>query len=296
MKNNLWLDKSSVRRRLNDSLKTATASGQQLASYMLANISELPFETSRSVAKKVGVSELTVGRFCRSIGYTGFKELKEHLKDDISDSPWLLGDRLHSLQKKSTNGDNELALSLELEIAALVHVFECTRTEAWKRASSHLAKSHRVFIAGFQTERGLADSFAHLLRYLRDGIHILDIAGGNFSELLLTPPDDCTLLIIDTRRYSHQSKLLAMKTKELNIPTILVTDLFCDWGLSYASEVFAVPTEMNRCWDSSSAIWTLLQLMLNTVFTLLSPNVTERLNNISILYEEFVGHTNRKKT
>ncbi|MFD1329172.1 MurR/RpiR family transcriptional regulator [Mycoplana ramosa] len=294
MRNENWMDSSSVRQRLTTALTEASASGKAVANFMLANISDLPFETSRSVADKVGVSELTVGRFCRSIGYAGFKDLKERLKDDISDSPWLLGDRLRDLQQKSAT-DAALARSLELAVASVVRVYEYAHTEAWNRAAKRIAAADRVFIAGFQTERGLAEAFAHMLRYLRDEVQLVDIAGGNFAEVLLTDPAGCTLVLIDARRYSHQSQLLAAKAAERGMPITIVTDLYCDWATSYGDEVFAVPTDLNLFWDATSGMWTLMQLLLNSVFAHRGPSVEERLNSVASLYDSFVGYSRGQK-
>ena len=51
----------SVRTRLLGSLVEATKAEKSLANYMLGGLSDLPFQTAADVAKKVGVSELTVG-------------------------------------------------------------------------------------------------------------------------------------------------------------------------------------------------------------------------------------------
>lgn len=48
---------------------------------MLAEFANLSFETAASLAAKVEVSEPTVGRFCRAIGYSGFKDLLRDLQD-----------------------------------------------------------------------------------------------------------------------------------------------------------------------------------------------------------------------
>ena len=44
-------------------------SDKLLAQYLERHIAELPFETARSIAAKVGVSPMTVGRFLRRVGY-----------------------------------------------------------------------------------------------------------------------------------------------------------------------------------------------------------------------------------
>lgn len=55
-----------IKQRLENSLEGAAASGRKIATYMLANLHELPFQTSASIAAKLGVSESSVGRYCRS--------------------------------------------------------------------------------------------------------------------------------------------------------------------------------------------------------------------------------------
>ena len=58
-----------IKQRLESSLSTAAPSGRAIASYMLANLYELPFQTAADIASKLGVSESSVGRFCRALGY-----------------------------------------------------------------------------------------------------------------------------------------------------------------------------------------------------------------------------------
>lgn len=50
--------------------KDESEADRAIASSMRAALAELPFATAASVAKTVKVSEATVGRFCRCIGYT----------------------------------------------------------------------------------------------------------------------------------------------------------------------------------------------------------------------------------
>ena len=118
----------SVRQRLRDSLAQASKADRAIASYMLSQLGSLPFETAASLAEKVEVSEPTVGRFCRSIGYQSFKDLKDHLKQDIGDRPWLISDRLRDFQRSAQAGEDQLGKGLQLEIAGLVAVYELAQT------------------------------------------------------------------------------------------------------------------------------------------------------------------------
>lgn len=280
----------SIESRLIARMETGSKSDRSIANYMVSQLRSLPFETAASVAAKVGVSEPTVGRFCRSIGFKSFKDLKEHLKNDIGDKPWLISDRLKEFQQRATAGEDQLARGLELEMAALVRVYELAHTAEWTAAVKRLAHAPAVYATGFQTERGMAQIFVNQLQYLRGRVHMLDLAGGNFSELLTGEPGESCLVIFEARRYSRMAKLLAQDTRKLGIFTILVTDAFCDWGRDLVDEMFVVPTEFNLFWESTAQMASLANLLVNSVFIELGPKVEVRMNEVSRLYNHYTGY------
>jgi DNA-binding MurR/RpiR family transcriptional regulator len=278
-----------VRTRLSNAIKNGSKADKAIAHYMLSALAEVPFETAASLAAKVEVSEATVGRFCRSIGYKSFKDLKEHLKADLGDHPWLVSDRLKELQRNAQNDKSHLTDGMEMEIAAVVKIYEYVRTPDWQKVVERLAHTASVYVAGFQTERGIAQYFTNQMQYLRDRVTLLDLAGGNFAELLASDQDAC-LVIFEARRYSRMAKVLAQEAQRAGIPVTLVTDVFCDWGRDVADEVFAVPTQFNQFWDSTAHMASLSNLMINSVFMELGPGVEDRLSRVAKLYGSFTGH------
>lgn len=280
----------TVHERLKDCLVTGSKADKALASYILAKLNTIPFETAASLGAKVAVSEPTVGRFCRTLGYKSFKDFKDALRGDIGDRPWLIADRLKDFQARMFSGGDALAQGLQLEIAGLVAVYELAQSEEWRRAVRRLASATAVHVAGFQTERGMAQFFANQLQYLRDRVHLLDLAGGNFSELLLTDTTNSCLVIFEARRYSRMAPLLAREAHEAGVPVILITDAFCDWGRDLVDEMFVVSTEFNMFWDSTAQMASLTNLMMNSVFIELGPGVEARMNRLSQLYSKFTGY------
>ncbi|MCF3643294.1 MurR/RpiR family transcriptional regulator [Rhizobium sp. TRM95111] len=281
----------NVRERLIELSQGASKVEKVLAAYMLANLESLPFETAASLGEKAGVSEPSVGRFCRALGFRHFKDLKTSLKDDIGNSPWLIGDRLRDYRERSLAGDDVLADGLQTEIAAIVRNYEIAQTEEWKQVVKRLAHVPCVFIASFQTERGLAHLLAHQLEYLRPGVRLLDLAGGTFTDLLLSDPRNSALVIIELRHYSILSQRLAVEARSLGVPVTLITDSYCDWGRDVASEMFSVQTDLNQFWDSPAPIAGLISLLLNGIFNQIGPSVEERITRVSALYGRFIGHT-----
>jgi len=280
-----------IKQRLESSLSTASASGRVIANYMLANLYELPFQTAADIAAKLNVSESSVGRFCRSLGYSHFKDLKNDLKVDLGEGPWLVGDRLQEFRHQASQGPQGLPRSFELEVAALVKVYEYSLTPTWHNVSQRLATRRKVFVAGFQTERGIAASMVHLLQYLRDDTHWVDGAAGHYAEVLLSAPEDSALVVFEARRYSRHALTLCRKARDAGIPVTLITDTFCDWAEQNADEVFRVPTEFNLFWESTAAMLSLVHLLVNDVCKQLGPEVEKRLESIAALHNEFVGYT-----
>jgi len=282
---------SSLKQRLQECLKSPTASTRAIASYMLANLQGLPFETSLVVADKMGVSESTVGRFCRALGYPHLKALKSDLKNDLGDSPWLIGDRLQEFLQDDRPAASQSSAGLQKEIAALVRVHEHVQSKPWAEACERLAQAGKVYATGFQTERGIALSFVNLLQYLREGVQLVDAGAGNYSDVLLSKPEDTVLVVFEARRYSRHALMLCRRAREAGIAVMLITDDYCDWADQYCDYVFRVPTDLNLFWDSTAPMLSLVYQMTNAVFKRLGNGAEKRLDHVASLHNEFVGYT-----
>nr|WP_321461321.1 MurR/RpiR family transcriptional regulator [uncultured Cohaesibacter sp.] len=285
----------SLQARLTEASEKGSRSHCAIARFMLARFKDLPFETAASLAEKVQVSEASVGRFCRAIGYANLKDLKEHLKDDIGDQPWLIKDRLDALRSAPGLRQERLSQGLEAEIAGLVEVYELARTPEWQKTVARLAQCPKVYVVGFQTERGLGAYFAHQLQYVRPGIEFVDLSSGNFVEILAEEGERC-LIIFEARRYSRQALVLAREAHRTGIPVTMVTDHFCDWGKDYFAEQYAVATQFNQFWDSTAHQAILGNLMINDIFLSLGEGAEARLNQVAHLYGAFTGHVGNPLT
>ena len=274
--------------RLEARLEQFTPAERQIANHMLSNRSELPFETAASLAKKLGVSAVTVGRFCRLLGYKHFRAIKEDMRKGGGTAPWLVGDQLAQFMDRYGDQD-QLRRSLELEMAALVEVYGMVDSPAWKAATNLIVRSELVQIAGFQTERGLALLLANLLQYVREGVQLVDMVAGNYSDVFATQSRSRCLILLDMVRYSRQSLLLAEKAASQSIPLIIITDKYCDWGRRYTPHVFALPSEMGQFWSSCVPMSCFINLLVVSVVARSGKSVEKHLEQISELFEHFTG-------
>lgn len=265
-----------------------TPAERQIANFILNNKSGIPFETAASLADKLGVSAVTVGRFCRSLGYKHFRALKEELRKSLTAAPWLVGEQLNQFVKRFDDQE-QLKQSLEMEIANLVEVYHMVDTAQWKAAANTVVKATTVNVVAFQTERGLGMLLANSLQYMRDGVHLVDLTSGHFADIFAGPPAKSCLVLIEIKRYSRQSYLIAKKAATRKIPLIVITDKYCDWARRYTKFVFAVPSQSGQIWDSSVPMTCFINLFLNAVVARSGPSVEKHMQEISDLFEQFSG-------
>ena len=175
-------------------------------------------------------------------------------------------------------------------MTAILANYETAASPEFARAVRRLALRKQVFVSGFQTERGHGQFLVNQLQYLRPGVQLLDLSAGTFAEVLLAPPEEVCLVLIDGRRYSRLTRQLALAAREAGIPVTMITDPYCPWAREVSDEAFVVQTDFNQFWDATSAMSSLIGLLVNGVFAQLGPEVEERMTRVSALYNDFIGH------
>lgn len=277
--------------RLQAELESYSAADRAIAAYILGHYATLAFETAVTLAGKAGVSEITIGRFTRKLGYRNFKAMKNELKDGSEKGfPWMVGEQLQHFVETPGLPD-EADGSMQREMKSLLAVYRLAETPQWAAATALLARSRRVQIAGFQTERGIAMMLANHLQFMRDGVQLVDLTAGNYADVFATDDtEDRCLVVIDIRRYSRQSYLIAEQASEHGIPLIVLTDLFCDWAPRFTPHVIAVPTQTGMFWSSPVALVCAVNLMVNSVIKQIGTKVEARLETLTRLHQTFTGY------
>lgn len=235
---------------------------------------------------------MTVGRFLRSLGYENIAAIKEELGSTIHQISWLVSDRYERITavESSTNDAGSLgslSVSLDLELKAIIDTYELARTGRFGTVSDLIAKADRVYVAGFQTVRGVAMDFAQRLEYARPDVRFVDGASGTYSELFADGAEKPLLIVVDVRRYAKQAMLLARKAAQSKIDLVIVTDPVCYWADGLSSHVFRIATDVEMFWESNGPVTTFLALLIDDIIRRLGVVVGDRGKKLQGLQEEF---------
>jgi DNA-binding MurR/RpiR family transcriptional regulator len=236
---------------------------QSIVIFMRQNLAAIPFETGASIAEKAGVSEMTVLRFIRSLGFANLKALKDQLRTRAPGENPAVDDALDRFRVRH-DGLDHLHESLQLELNAVATAYELVGTERWPRIVELLADRRAIYVTGFQASKGLAMDFANRLKYTRPGVRFAEGTAGTFSEVLESDSSASCLVLVDTIAYARKSLLLARKCKERRIPMVIVTDMFSHWAHEFTDLVLEGHTHVNTFWDSSASLSIILNLLINS--------------------------------
>jgi DNA-binding MurR/RpiR family transcriptional regulator len=271
-----------LQKRLKAGLDTFTTSEQKIATYLLQNLSGIPFETAASLGQRVGVSSMTVGRFLRTLGYAGLNELKEELRGD---SPWL------QLYKNPDQGGGSASVSegLQGEIRGITTAHALTRTPEWTAIVKLLVGADRVSVASFHQGRFLGLGFASLMQHVKPRTIFDEGLDGAYSDLLLDSTPNSCVLLIDFRRYSRHFRILAEESAARGIPLVIITDSQCYWARQFTQNVLMLPADMGRPWHNFTAAMSLLSLLIGAV-SHEQGDMFERIGDITQLRQKLVGY------
>lgn len=284
-------EKLDIEAMLRARMDQFSPSEQSLGAYMLDNIQLLPFETGASIARAVGVSEMTVTRFVRSLGFESLRDMKNRMRESVTEKDGEVDDYMGRFQVRN-NRQRELQDSLRLELDAIVKAYALASTDLWDEATTLLAKTRTIYVVGFEASKGLASDFATRLLWARPNVIFADNATGTFGEIIFADPKQTLVVLVDTAAYATRGVKLAEKLKAMEMPLIIVTDKYSHWGFTFTRLVFEAHTHVKTFWDSTASLGVILNLMIDSVAVKLGPKAKRNfaeMSELGTLFGEFVG-------
>lgn len=272
--------------RLKREYSSFTRAEKSIANYMLAHQERLPFDTAASIAEAAGVSQMTVSRFLRTIGYSDSGTFKAAVRAELDAGPLLVSDRINRI-RRAGDDSQRIAENLELETRALLSAYEQRTTPQWHEAVAAIATSDHVRVSGFQTIYGIASDFSSRLSYLRPDVRFVDGSDGTFAEVIGPGMGSTCLVLFEMRRYTRLSLALARAASRRNVPLVIICDTHCHWARDYTDIVLPVRTESTLFWDTQTPFVSLSGLLLDDVIALLGDRVSSRVDELRALQDEF---------
>lgn len=276
-----------VLKRLQDAEMRRSKSDKLIANYFERNLAELPFETAKSIAGRLEISQMTVGRYLRRLGFDGLDEMKAALRRGGRSNPaWQVKGSMDRFQEDLRDG-KFLAGLLQQQVDNLGRIYELTTAPEWQQTIDALISASEVYVAAYQNVRGIAQYFAAQLSYTRPRVEFMDGLDGTYAELLDGSVEGRLLFLHDVRRFAAKARPLAEEARRAGVKVILLTDEFCPWAEEASDIALVVPGSHGPLWDGAATMTAVMDLLLSNIIVLMGDAVNERVQLLTRLQDVF---------
>ena len=182
---------------------TLTKSQLKIAEYFIRNTERIGSLTSLDAAREIGVSDASIIRFSRAIGFEGFADLKDNVYRMLVENAQgglSLTERL--ARNAELFGDDDPAAFLFLMQQNLESVFRINAPEQLEKCAETLINAENRYVIGMRGCRGAAAKFGRLLSFLLPRVHtLLDGECDRLHDLQDISEKDAALTFVFSRFY-----------------------------------------------------------------------------------------------
>jgi len=265
-----------VRQRL-DSLSPAE---RRLARALLASYPIAGLESVARFAERAGVSPPTVTRFIAKLGFRGYPEFQENLRDEVQA-------RLSSpLERYREEPKRESAVKSALDVAAqnLKATTELLSDRDVVETVELLADvRRRVLVLGGRVSAPLARYLAAQLHLLRPGIGLVDAERSAPAQQLIDMRRTDLLVAFDYRRYQPDTIDCARVAAARGCDVVLFTDQWLSPASAFARQVLVTSVETVGPFDSLVGAIAVVAAIVASVLGKLGTRAETRMQNLERL-------------
>lgn len=185
---------SDFQRRLETRFPALTKSEQRIASFLLADYDQAAFLSAAELARTLGVSEATVVRFARSIGFESYPQLRRCLQDLYRSKVTPASRLQQTLAGLSSGQGHVLTKVIDMELQYLTEAGHTLHLAEFDRAVDLLVHAPHVFVYASGPSAAIAELAETRLRRFGLAALALTDSGRNLTEKLqLFRPGDVVL-------------------------------------------------------------------------------------------------------
>lgn len=271
--------------RIRDKQAELTAAERRLTAVLTDDSLVAGLQSITKLADNAEVSTPTIIRLARKLGYDGFPDLQNAIREEIAAR---MKEPLAKLAPPTATDNKDhivsrFALAVSQNINATINRIDPAEFDAVAQLMADPVRA--LYVLGGRITRSNAHYFFNHLQIIRPGVHLLDSSPSVWPQSLLDMDENATLIVFDIRRYEKELQHLASLVVGQGANIVLFTD---QWGSpieKYASYTFRTSVEVPSSWDSTLAINFLIETFVAEIQTLYSS--TDRITAL----EQMIGES-----
>lgn len=281
--------------QLADRLKEAKLTPQQrrIADYFLKNQERIGNMSSMEVAREIGVSDASIIRFARAIGYQGFTDLKNDIYNSLigetsaSVRNMQLSERFDVLTGKYPAEDISDAF-VEMMNYNITRTFQQNSIESYTALVDMIIRSRKKYVAGLRGCIGVSGNFARWLEFAIEGV--VHLSAGSETEMVGALQDinsEDIFILFSFARYYKIDMLLINIARAHGAGICVITDSLMAPMVQYADIVLLVETSHMSFFNSEIGAAMIAEYIITLVCRENKEEYRKRAKERDIMTEEF---------
>ncbi|MET3661867.1 MurR/RpiR family transcriptional regulator [Aquamicrobium ahrensii] len=254
---------SNVAELIAERLDTMPAGERRAAQTLVANYPLIGLKTVADFSQQAGVSSPTILRFVARLGFHNYAEFQAALQDELAAQLQSPASRTYAA---SSRGKGAISPLLEATLDNLRETFRHISDRQLEDIAACLAerRGHMFLIGGRFTDPLARYTAAHLA-IIRPNVFHLAGQESMWRDRLIDMDKHDVILIFDIRRYQDSLLRFAEKAHQRGVAIVLITDQWLSPIARFAKHVVAGRTAMPSAWDSSVALFTIAESLIDAV-------------------------------
>jgi DNA-binding MurR/RpiR family transcriptional regulator len=217
------LDRVNIVQIIRDNYPELNETNKKIADFILQNLEMATFSPLLEISKEIGVSDTSLIRFSRELGFKGYQDLRESLVDHIRKI-------IYPTLKSSILGEQGQHPFIDVVMKKDMEYITKTMTKIDEKGFDSLIEfimaAKRVFCMGWACSSFLAEYLAYILRFLSfEAIPVIRERRPMIQQILFMDKDDI-LIAFDLLPYAAEvlEAIEYIRNKDRDIRIVTITN------------------------------------------------------------------------
>ena len=263
-----------------------TKSQKKLAAYITDNSDEILLHNSFDLARKVGVSEATVSRFVRRLGFSSYLEFKKSLIRTTLDGY----STIKRLAESSDAIENRELIAQNVHASDIENIqkIRSDNTDAtFEKVVGKICSARTIYILGLRSSYALAYYLSFNLRFFLKNVVRIEPGVGDLPEQLVHAGPADLLFVISFKRYTQESVVIARRLKAMGLSVVSLVDSKLSPVAALANASLIAGTGIPSYFESYTAAMSLLNGLIAAVVLHKEEQAIPALERLEKVFEEF---------
>jgi DNA-binding MurR/RpiR family transcriptional regulator len=211
-------------KKVRETYQKLSTKQQHAARFMLDHPDEVALKTADAIGKLSNTSETTVIRLCYSLGYSGFSDLQEEIRQSLIEKPKQDPFKKYRESTQKLNETNFLEYSLEQDISYIQNILAHMDKRLYYDAIKTIAKADKIMVVGLRSSFALAHWLHYSLNIIRGNAYLYRGGSEDGNNLISEMNKDWLIIAISFPRYTSETIHFVEASKIQGATVLGITD------------------------------------------------------------------------